>query len=424
MPFALRKQDLRLFMPSCIRHVSSGDCFPTRLAFACLVFLLASLVWATASQAQDFDPYGFLKLEYLYDTRQINQTREGEFMLFPLRDEAGNDQGSLKGFGIFSRIGVRLTDLPDAMGATTSGVIETDFFGHANTTISNLRLRRAFVNLDWGNRELLVGQEWSPLFTVAVFPQGIATTFGAPFQPFARQPQIRFTWKPESLRLIGVTGWQRDAFADIGGTKAQFDSGLPILHLHAQYLFGNSLIGVGAQQKWSRPNLEADRFGSGAVQGYLRLIGPGVQFRAKATYGSNLADHLMLSGYAFEGSRRASATTFEPLYLVATWAELITTSRPVSVGLLGAYTENLGTSDDLANPEAFNFNARTPDIAYQWRVAPRLEYHTGPLRLGFELEVTSAMYADAFDDSLTPVTTDSDEEVTNVRGNLVFLVNF
>ncbi|TQE92803.1 MAG: hypothetical protein FKY71_19075, partial [Spiribacter salinus] len=285
---------------------------------------------------------------------------------------------------------MRLTDLPDALGATTTGMVETDFFGHANTTISNLRLRRAFVNLDWGNRELLVGQDWSPMFTVAVFPQGIATTFGAPFQPFARQPQIRFTWKPENLRLIGVTGWQRDAFADIGGTKAQFDSELPILHLHAQYLFGNSLIGVGAQQKWARPNLEADRFGSGAVQGYLRLVGSAVQFRAKATYGSNLADHLMLSGYAFEGEERATATTFEPLYLISTWAEILTTSRPVSVGLLGGYTENLGTSDDLATPEAFNFNARTPDMAYQWRVAPRIEYHTGPLRLGFELEVTSA----------------------------------
>jgi len=409
--------------------VSSQDCFTARLVSACLVFLLASLVCTTASQAQDFDPYGFLKLEYLYDTRQINQTREGEFMLFPLRDEAGNDQGSLKGFGIFSRIGVRLTDLPDAMGATTSAVIETDFFGHANTTISNLRLRRASVSLDWGNRELLVGQDWSPLFTLAVFPQSIATTFGAPFQPFARQPQIRFTWKPENFRLIGVTGWQRDAFSDIGGTKAQFDSELPILHLHAQYSFGNSLIGVGAQQKWSRPNLEADRFGSGAVQGYLRLIGSGVQLRAKATYGSNLADHLMLSGYAFDGSSASSATTFEPLYLISTWAEILTTSRPVSVGLFGAYTENLGTSDDLANPEAFGFNARTPDMAYQWRVAPRIEYHTGPLRLGFELEVTSAMYASdffdgSFDDSLTPVTTDSDAEVTNVRGNLVFLLSF
>lgn len=419
-------------MPSSIRHASSRDCFPAWATSTGAILLIVSLLWPAPSQAQDFDPYGFLKLEYLYDTRQVKQTREGEFLLFPLPDEAGNDQGSLKGFGIFSRLGVRLTDLPDAMGATTSGVIETDFFGHANTTISNLRLRRAFVNLDWGNRELLVGQEWSPMFTVAVFPQGIATTFGAPFQPFARQPQIRFTWKPENFRLIGVTGWQRDAFADIGGTKAQFDSELPILHLHAQYLFGNSLIGVGAQQKWARPNLQADRFGSGAVQGYLRLIGSGVQFRAKATYGSNLADHLMLSGYAFEGGSASSATTFEPLYLISTWAEILTTTRPVSVGLLAGYTENLGTSDDLANPEAFNFNARTPDMAYQWRVAPRIEYHTGPLRLGFELEVTSAMYAsDFFDDddpsrdnSLTPVTTDSDEEVTNVRGNLVFLLNF
>jgi len=411
-------------MQSLYRHRAKRDCFPTAHTLLCTAALLLAVLWPSSVEAQDFTPYGFLKLEYLYDTRQVNQTREGEFLLFPLRDEAGNDQGSLKGFGIFSRLGVRIDDLPDALGATTTGLVETDFFGHLDATISNLRLRRAFVNLDWGNRELLVGQEWSPMFNLQVFPQGIATTFGAPFQPFARQPQIRFTWKPANFRVMGITGWQRDAFSDIGGTKAQFDSELPILHLHAQYVFGNSLIGVGAQQKWSRPNLEADRFGSGAVQGYLRLAGSDVQLRAKATYGSNLADHLMLSGYAFEGEERASATIFEPLYLISTWAEIITTTRPVSVGLLGGYTENLGTRDDLVNPGDFGFNARTPDIQYQWRAAPRIEYHTGPLRLGFELEITSAMYSSDFDERLRPQTSDADEEVTNVRGNLVFLLNF
>jgi hypothetical protein len=373
---------------------------------------------------QSIDWGGFVKAEYLYDTRQVNQTREGEFLLFPVPDPNPDDDGdpsdtdNLGAFAFFSRLGLTVSDFDQAvLGGEATGYIEADFFGSDNAGVSNFRLRRGFVRLAWDNREVLFGQEWSPLFTLAAFPRTVATATGAPFQPFSRQPQARLTLLPGNLRLIGAVGWQRDAFQEIGGAKQQQQAGLPGLHGHVQLAVGRSTLGAGGYYKWIRPTLTSERFGAGAVQGYATLVGLGrTEVRAKATYGGDLADHLMSGGYV-----TLSTGAFEPLNVFSAWIDLQATGR-ISPGIFAGYLANLGTSETgvVVVAEA----ARASSLDRQWRAAPRLALNAGPVRFAFELEVTSALYASRFDDSYAPAATDADESVTNVRGNLAVFLFF
>ncbi len=407
---------------------------PTSIWGACFFGLLLALGGSLAerSEAQSFDPSGFVKSEYLYDTRQVVAAREGEFHLYPARESDVTDTDNLGGFSFFSRLGLGINELPEALGGTVTGYFEADFFGPTNDEVSTFRLRRAFVKMAWDNREVLFGQEWSPLFTLAAFPRTVATTTGAPFQPFARQPQIRLTLKPGALRLIGAAAWQRDAFVDIAfdgtpGVKQQQFAALPAWHGHVQYHSdAGTVIGGGAYLKALRPIATNDRFFTGAVQGYATIPTPTVDVRAKATYGASLTDHLMTGGYVYN----IRTEEFHPLNILSTWVDL-NGKGTVAPGLYAGYLINLGSSENVNTvPPGLDFigsvvnsdATRAPDIDTLWRLAPRLNLNYGAVRFALELEITSARYASAQDEDFAP--SGDTGTVTNVRGNATVFLFF
>ncbi|MEM1126628.1 MAG: hypothetical protein AAGI71_08255 [Bacteroidota bacterium] len=372
----------------------------------------------TPSAAQELSLSGFIKAENIYDTRQVAQVREGQFALFPLpRDidaATGQDLNATDNL-LFATFQSRLAltgSGTEVLGAQLSGTIEADFFGAINSDVSEFRLRHAFVKLNWTQHELLLGQYWSPLFTTAVYPGVINFTTGAPFQPFARFPQIRYTYKPGALRIMALVSQQRDAFAEIGGSKLQQQSGLPAAHLHVQRVQGESTIGVGTYLKHVRPSLTSDRFSAYAVQGYAKTnLGERLQLRAKATYGNDLTDHLMTGGFVTNTDGGHSC-----LYLASGWLDVTTTSQPLAVGLFGGYLVNLGSNEDIDADAIVASHTRTSGMQNLWRVAPRVTYTVGKLRFAAELEATTALYTNNFTDRLRPDALSSDESVTNVRG--------
>lgn len=88
----------------------------------------------------------------------------------------------------------------------TSAKVEADFRG-SGTSYSTIRLRHAYLNLDWGRSALLLGQTWHPLFG-DVSPQILNLSVGAPFQPFSRAPQIRYRYTHKGFQLTGAAIWQ------------------------------------------------------------------------------------------------------------------------------------------------------------------------------------------------------------------------
>jgi hypothetical protein len=75
------------------------------------------------AQAQSLDFGGFVKAEYLHDSRQVVSAREGEFDFYPVPDSDATDVNKLGAFVFFSRLSLGIDDLPDVLGGEVSGFL-------------------------------------------------------------------------------------------------------------------------------------------------------------------------------------------------------------------------------------------------------------------------------------------------------------
>ncbi len=354
---------------------------------------------------------GFIKTDVILDSRQTTSLREGHFLLFPKPewpDPAGADINAGPVFNILSiqtRLVGKVTG-PDALGAKTSGLIEGEFFGTADGDMNGFRLRHAFVKLEWKRTELLIGQFWHAMFITDCYPDVVAFNTGAPFQPFARAPQVRLTRTFGGLSVVATALTQRD-FASNGpeGTSSVYlrNAGMPEFNLKAQVASKDArtgietLFGVGADYMRIVPRrmTEAgyrtgDSVGSAAVMAYGKLRTRGWTFKAEGVYGQNLHHLTMLGGYGVERVADPVLLTrdYIPFETLSLWAEAHTNGTRWQGGVFGAYARNMGAPRTLAGPSY----GRGTDIRDLFRISPRLVFNSGKLRLAAEAELTSAAY--------------------------------
>ena len=116
--------------------------------------------------------YGRVRTDVFYNSRHNVESVEGAFFMYPKDvqlDANGEDLNTVSNSGDFifcTRLGLDITG-PMLFNAKTTAKIETDFGGFSTSVLGNfttLRIRHAYVNLDWGRSSLLVGQTWHPLF--------------------------------------------------------------------------------------------------------------------------------------------------------------------------------------------------------------------------------------------------------------------
>jgi hypothetical protein len=111
-------------------------------------------------------------------------------------------------------------------------------------------------------------------------------------------------------------------------------------------------------------------------------------FKAEGVIGDNLADLLMIGGYAAERIDSVSGSeTYTPMGCYAAWAEVIY-GKELEFAVFAGYTRNLGASADPIGP----LFARASDIAELYRIAPRVQWTSGSMRLSTELEYTAVAY--------------------------------
>ncbi|MFA4852508.1 MAG: hypothetical protein WC599_08320, partial [Bacteroidales bacterium] len=243
-----------------------------------LCFILMFLPFFIEAQNKTGEPKfgidfsGFVKNDFFWDSRQNVSIREGHFLLYPSpvsNDAEGNDINAKANFNFLS-IQTRLTGKitgPDAFKAKTSGVIEADFFGNENANfvdVNGFRLRHAYIKLNWKKTELLFGQYWHPMFIAGSFPGVVSFNTGSPFQPFSRNPQLRFTHKCGKLSFVAVANSQRD-FASPGGSSLTLrNAGIPEVNVQLQYGVKNDsaktefLAGAGCGYKALVPRLNSE----------------------------------------------------------------------------------------------------------------------------------------------------------------------
>ncbi|MCI4444772.1 MAG: hypothetical protein JHC32_01960 [Candidatus Aminicenantes bacterium] len=348
---------------------------------------------------------GYVKTDVIYDTRQTVSLREGHFLLYPkdqLLAPNGNDLNARDTFHILSiqtRLALKVTG-PKALGAATMAYVEGEFFGHSEGDINGFRLRHAYLKLNWQKTELMIGQFWHPMFITESFPEVVSFNTGAPFEPFSRAPQIRFTWTERKVSLSVAALSQRD-FASTGpdGVSTVYfrNAAFPELDFKAAYSGKNFLAGAGTNLLKIAPRLATStgyqaREYLTSLAGYVfgRLNTSALTVKAQAVYGGNLYHLTMLGGYGVSeiGGLPALSWQYAPINTGSAWVELQTNGTRWQTGLFTGFSKNYGARKEIIGP----IYSRGDSIDHLLRIAPRLIFNAGKIRLAQEIELTSAAY--------------------------------
>lgn len=352
---------------------------------------------------------GYIKTDFFMDSREVEELREEHFLVYPKNKEADingddiNANPSTNFLSIQSRF-TALISAPDAFGAKTSGVLEADFFGNG-TDVNGLRLRHAFVKMNWKSTELLMGQYWHPMFIAESFPDVISFNTGVPFQPFARNPQVRLSQNLGNFKCFVSAATQRD-FASTGpaGISSVYlrNSAIPNLHAQVQYKPDSTmhLFGIGVDYKTLLPQtsttgtagktISNEQIQSISAIAYGKLEFKKFVVKVEGVYAQNPYDLTMIGGYA--ATTAPDALTGKVKYTntstASAWCDMNTKGKKVQFGLFAGVTKNLGSNDSISG----TYYARGNNIDHVYRVAPRIVFIAGKLNLAVEVEHTAAAY--------------------------------
>ncbi|MCK7491979.1 MAG: hypothetical protein MZW92_10215 [Comamonadaceae bacterium] len=174
---------------------------------------------------------GFVKTDIFYDTRQTVSIREGHFLLYPKGPLARPRR---------RRTSTTAADVqhplhPDPPGRQDHGpgrprgqdlgLPRRPSSSAPRTPTSTASASATATSSSTGrSSELMIGQFWHPMFVTESFPDVVSFDTGAPFQPFNRSPQVRYTRMFGKVSLTATALAQRD-FASNGPDGD--DLGLP-----------------------------------------------------------------------------------------------------------------------------------------------------------------------------------------------------
>ncbi len=390
------------------------------------IFLICLPLSGFSQDEKDYqmDVSGFIKTDFFWDSRQTIDVRDGHFLLYPTEqklDSYGEDINAKSKLGILA-IQTRLKGSisgPGILGAEAKGVIEGAFCGTINSTINSFRLRHAYAKLEWSSADLIIGQYWHPFFLTSCFPRVVSFNTGAPFQPLSRNPQIRFAQDLGNFQVV-VSALSQIDFKDAGPndnwekvTSATFlkNSALPELNVRLEYdredrSNGSGLSIIGSVNFKRLLPLTHMVFVSNkstitkklttSVDGFSTLAS--VRYRTQrmtvklqGMHGQLLHSMTMLGGFGmmvpnFDG---ASELSYSPINTSSIWTELHSNSERWQGGIFLGYTKNHGSKERAQISHHFG---RGENVAYVYRVSPRLVHNAGRVRVAAELEYTGAAY--------------------------------
>lgn len=395
------------------------------LIIACKTITIAQSTEPEKTKWIEF--HGFVNYEMMYDTRQTVAPREGEVLLLPKPvdyDRFGNDinaQGKFQMFTFHTRMKADLKG-PDVGKLKTSGAIEFDFLGTGDGSVNLIRMRHAFLKLSSDKFEWLAGQYWHPMFATDCFPDVISWGAAVPVHVLSRNPQMRFTYKPnEKFSLSGTLLTQRD-FLSSGpnGNSPEYMKNAKLPETQLQIILkpnAKFVAGITAGYKVIAPRIVTDSnyvnketLGSYNFNLFGRYKGEKLDFKLQGLYGQNLSSLLVTGGYAVSEINPAlDQRKYVNLHTFSAWTELIFKINKINIALFAGYTKNLGAKKVL--PQTYDIYGLGTNISYLYRISPRITYTINKLKLSVELNSTAASYGD-YDTDLSVI---NDNEVINHR---------
>lgn len=369
------------------------------LFISLLIFALNSFGEEVKSK-KDFDLkiYGQIRADLFYNTRANEESVDGLFYSYPKDhnyDANGNDlndQDNSNLYLVYSRLGLDVKG-PKLGNAKTSAKIEFDFRG-SGTTLSTVRLRHAYLNLDWGKSSVLVGQTWNPLYG-DVAPQVLNLNMGSPFQPFGRAPQVRYRYNNKNVQLTATALWQSQYCSNGSDGKSNKyikNSCVPEFYFGADYKTTNFIVGAGVDVISLVPRTQAtvggntfkvdERVTSVSPEVHMKFTSPMWYVAAKSVLGSNLTHASMLGGYGVNGIDAVTGEqSYSPNRNSSSWINVVY-GKKWKVGVFGGYMKNLGTTDAVSKMYGTGTNvdqllSGTAEVTYNlphWRIGMEYNY--------------------------------------------------
>lgn len=358
---------------------------------------------------------GYVKADYILDTRRSVNAREGNFFMYPAPEEIVdgkdiNDEASFNGYAVESRLRASFSG-PDFFGMKTSGVIEGHFFGNRETDIDGFSLRHAFLKLSSQKVDILIGQYWHPTFVTNVSPGTYNYNAGVPYQAFNRSPQIRVSTKG-NVRFIGAILTERD-FQTAGDASARY-SALPAVHAQLQVGKDDGILGgfgVNVKTVDTNPGYDDNLTSTSFIAYGKAKLGESVTWKLQGLYGGNMTELLQLGGYGLDKDNDPIANK-----TLSLWTEFSGDfSETLEWGLFAGYNKDYGYGEQVT--------VLSNSVESSYRISPRIGWKSGNVKLGLELDYSNAQYG-TIDASNGDFVTTGIDNVGNFRTALSAKYNF
>lgn len=340
------------------------------------------------------ETHGFVGVTFLYDTRQNASARHNHILLYPKPaepDANGNDinaQGSFDFDASHSRIGFFVSG-PDVWGAKSSAVLEGDFLGGSGGRDVNIRIRLAYVKLQWSKNFLLLGEAFHPLFVTEIFPNTQSLSAGTPYHPLNRSVMAHFAhnlsanWQASGY-LIGQNDFKSSGIDGVSELSM-----LPEFTLRIRYTNSKGTFAV-LQGGWLhlKPSLVDDNglksnkmISSGYFSGSFRQHLKQVTAKAGFVYGGNMTAHTMIGGV---GKLMLENNDYEyvSLQTVSYWTDWQYTKDKWALALFAGYSANLGAPKKV---EIVSKYSRGAAVGSMYQLTPRITF-TPASKIWFGIE--------------------------------------
>lgn len=373
------------------------------LLFVCI---FTSFMLSAQIKGFDYKFYGFIRGDLFYNTRANMAPVDGNFYLYPLdkkpdengRDLNANPNGSFYTFT--TRLGLDVHG-PLIGTARSSAKVEVDFGGFSSSN-TMLRIRQAWVALDWTKSNLLIGQTWHPLFG-SVMPDMINLSTGAPFQPFNRSPQIRYQYKTGALKLTASAIWQLQYLSSgPKGMSEEYIKNSCVPELYAGFDWTGIpgwLMGAGVEMLSLKPRTQSEwndniykideRMTSISYGVHARYKRESFYFAFKSLMASSLDHTALLGGYGISSvNPETGKQNYTPFRHSTTWINATVGSKWRGHFFAG-YTKNLGTSEPLVSTETYGMGLNIDQLL---SVNLALSYNLPHWQVGLEYMPSTAWY--------------------------------
>jgi len=391
---------------------------------------------APAEKEWEVNLYGFIRTDYIWDTRKSAQVREYNLNLYPLDESLDtngddiNDAGASNFLSVVSRLGVKVKG-PNVWGAKASGTLEGDFFGNTESSIGLLRLRHAYASLDWTKTSVTMGQTWYPTFIPEVFPGVANFNTGIMFNPFGWATQVRVKQQLTKSVSFALTAYKEREFttataATAAQNAASTNSSLPTFHGQFQYKNKNLIAGIGAEYKSLQPLTVSNGFvskekvTSASFVGYFKYSNDKFSIKGYGITGGDMVNMVMLGGFAGY-TLPGEVEEYEAVKTTAYWFDIASNGKKIAPGLFFGYTKNDGTGRDGATALYVRGVSGTRGVDNVWRASARVDFKQNKFRITPELEYTAAAWGDV---NSSVSVDNNDTKVSNVRAMVSCVYTF